>query len=130
MKLLGIDWGERRIGFAISPDGHWAFPWKVMEVRGFAHALQTIEQVVASEAIEKVVLGLPMSMNGKDSLQTSRVREVAADLRHILTVPVDTIDERLTSTEATRLRQAAEKHGAVDADAAVLILQSYLAQCA
>ncbi|MEK7569977.1 MAG: Holliday junction resolvase RuvX [Patescibacteria group bacterium] len=128
MKLLGVDWGERRIGFAVSPDGQWVFPWKVMAVRGFAHALETIQAVVVSERIEKVVLGLPLSLDGKDSAQTSRVREVAADLQHILTVPVDMVDERLTSTEATRLRQEAGKHGAVDADAATLILQSYLAQ--
>ncbi len=126
MKMLGIDWGERRVGLAISPDGHWAFPWKILEVRGFAHAIEAIQQVVATEGIEGVVVGLPMGMDGKDSPQTSRVREVVADLQNILPVPVDYIDERLTSVEATRRRQEAEKHGAVDADAAVLILQAYL----
>jgi len=127
MKLLGVDWGERRLGFAVSTDGQWAFPWKVMEVRGFAHAMETIQQVVASEQIEKVVLGLPISLDGKDSPQTSRVREVAADLQNVLSIPVDLVDERLTSKEATRRQQDAGKRpGDVDADAAVLILQTYL----
>ncbi|MEK7631978.1 MAG: Holliday junction resolvase RuvX [Patescibacteria group bacterium] len=128
MKVLGIDWGERRVGLAISPDGQWAFPWKILEVRGFTHAIESIQQVVVTEGIERVVLGLPVGMDGKDSPQTSRVREVAADLQDILGVPVDLMDERLTSVEATRRRQEAEKRGAVDADAAVLILQAYLSQ--
>lgn len=126
MKVLGIDWGERRIGLAISPDGQWAFPWKILDVRGFAHAMQSLQEVVDSEKIERVVLGLPVGMDGKDSPQTSRVREVAADLQNVLGLPVELLDERLTSVEATKRRQDAEKRGAVDADAAVLILQAYL----
>lgn len=126
MKVLGIDWGERRIGLAMSPDGHWAFPWKILEVRGFAHAMESLQHVVTSEHIERVVLGLPVGMDGKDTPQTSRVREIAADLQNVLGIPVDVLDERLTSVEAAKQRRAAEKSGAVDADAAVLILQTYL----
>lgn len=128
MKVLGIDWGERRVGLAMSSDGQWAFPWKIVEVRGFAHAMQSLQAIVVSEKIERVVLGLPVGMDGKDTPQTSRVREVAADLQNILGIPVDLLDERLTSVEATKRRQEAAKRGAVDADAAVLILQTYLQQ--
>lgn len=126
MKVLGIDWGERRVGLAISPDGQWAFPWKILDVRGFTHAIESLQQVVASENIERIVLGLPVGMDGKDTPQTSRVREVAADLQNIFGIPVELLDERLTSVEATKRRHEALKRGAVDADAAVLILQAYL----
>jgi putative Holliday junction resolvase len=129
MKLLGIDWGERRLGFAVSTDGAWAFPLRVMTIRGFSHAVEVIREIVTAEGSERVVLGLPIGMDGKDTPQTSRVREVAADLGNALNVPIDLIDERLTSQTAQREQhESSARSAADDARAAAAILQTYLEQ--
>lgn len=129
MKLLGIDWGERRLGFAVSTDGSWAFPLRVVTIRGFAHAVAVIRDVATAEGSERIVLGLPMGLDGRDTPQTSRVREVAADLGSALHLPIDLVDERYTSQAAQRdQRQASARPAADDARAAAAILQTYLEQ--
>lgn len=129
MKILGIDWGERRLGFAVSSDGHWAFPLCVATIRGFAHAVEVIQEVATAEGSERIVLGLPLGLDGKDTPQTSRVREVAADLGGALQLPIDLVDERLTSQTAQReQREASARPAADDARAAAAILQTYLEQ--
>jgi len=75
-----------------------------------------------------VVVGLPLGMNDHDTPQTSRVREIIADLRNILPVIVEEVDERMTTQAAQRLQKdASQKRQALDAQAAVEILQTYLA---
>jgi putative holliday junction resolvase len=130
MKILGLDWGERRLGFALSTEDHtWVFPWKVVQVRGFAHAISEIQKAVQDEKVERVVVGLPLGMGDTDTVQTSRVREVIADLQNVLTVPVEEVDERMTSQAAKRLQQdAGHAPAPVDAQAAVEILQTYLSK--
>ena len=129
MKILGIDWGERRLGFAVSADGSWAFPLRVVTIRGFAHAVEVIREVASAEGSERIVLGLPIGLDGKDTPQTSRAREVAADLGNALQIPIDLIDERLTSQSAQReQRDSSARPAADDARAAAAILQTYLEQ--
>lgn len=130
MKILAIDWGEKRLGLAVSQDESWAFPWKVLEVQNFTVAIEELSKIVEAENIERVVIGLPIGLDGKDTKQTSRVREVAADLVHVLNVPVETIDERLTSAAAEKLNLESGKSAKqkIDAQAAVQILQTYLAR--
>lgn len=129
MKILAIDWGERRLGFAISSDDEtWVFPWKVIVVRSFADAIGVIQKTVEEEHIEKVVVGLPLGMEALDTPQTSRVREVIADLQNVLPVTVEEVDERMTTQAAKRLKnEANQKRQALDAQAAAEILQTYLA---
>ncbi len=127
MSILAIDWGERRLGFAVSPDGRWAFPLRTYDVRSFPQAIAVIQSVVAEEKAERIILGLPLGLAGKDTPQTSRVREVAADLANVCAVPVELVDERMTSARAQRDLRAAEKHAVPDdAYAAVAILQTFL----
>ncbi len=127
MSILAIDWGERRLGLAISPDTHWAFPLRAYEVRSFPHAIAVIQEVVAAEHVDRIVLGLPLGLSGKDTAQTSRVREVAADLANVLQLPVALVDERLTSQRAQQeLRDAGKRNVPDDVRAAVAILQTHL----
>ncbi len=131
MKILGIDWGERHLGLALSSeDGAWAFPWKTENIRGFSHAMQVITQIVQAEKVGTVVIGLPLGMNGKDTPQTSRVREVVADLANLIPIPVEMVDERLTTQTAVRLQHDGDRHANTpnDTQAAVAILQTYLDQ--
>lgn len=129
MSILAIDWGERRLGVAVSPDGRWAFPLRTYDVRSFPHAMEVIQQCVSDERADRLVLGLPLGMDGKDTPQTSRVREVAADVANVTGLPVELVDERLTSQYAqTELHVAGKRNITDDTRAAVAILQSYLDQ--
>ena len=129
MKILGVDWGEKRLGLAISQDPKWAFPWKILEVQNFTQTIEDISAIVEAEKIDCLVIGLPLGLDGKDTPQTSRVREVAADLGNVLHIPVEIVDERLTSEAAKELHKESGKSlHSVDAQAAAQILQTYIAQ--
>ncbi|RJO59570.1 Holliday junction resolvase RuvX [Candidatus Parcubacteria bacterium] len=129
MKLLAIDWGEKRLGLAISQDEKWAFPWKVLEITGLTKAIEAISEIIEAEKIETLVIGLPIGLNGKDTEQTSRIREIVADLRNVLEVPVETVDERLTSEAAEKLNlESGKTKGPTDAVAAAQILETFLQQ--
>ncbi|MFA6588073.1 MAG: Holliday junction resolvase RuvX [Patescibacteria group bacterium] len=129
MKILGIDWGEKRLGLAISQDEAWAFPWKILEIQSFTQGIEMLANIVEEQKIEKVVVGMPIGMDGKDTKQTSRVREVVADLGHVLNMPIEMIDERLTSEAAKKLQfESGKTTKNIDAQAATQILQTFLDQ--
>ena len=129
MNILGIDWGERKLGVAISRDQSWVFPLRAISVQGFAQAVEQIHSIVKEQHVSYIVLGLPLGLDGRDTQQTSRIREVASDLGNVLGVPVDLVDERLTSRAAQKLQHEANKLSSNDdTGAAVAILQTYLAQ--
>lgn len=113
-KLLGIDYGERRIGLAVadSEDGIAVQRGVLENTKEFFDELTNI---VRKNGIAKIVVGLPLGLNGKETAQTRTTQEFITSLRAALTIPVETMDERLTSIE-----------GGSDAGAAVLILQSYI----
>lgn len=131
-KILGLDWGSKRIGIAISDQGgNVALGRPSRERKDLESDIQYIEQLVAEENISRIVIGMPFHMNGEEGESVSRVREFKRELEEKLSVPIDTIDERLTSSEAERVmiesdlrREERKKHR--DKLAATLILQRYL----
>ena len=99
-KLLGIDWGEKRIGLAISsPDQKFVF------TRDSRSGIRDPEFVnfIQDEDIVGIVLGLPLRLDGTESKTTARVREFAKDLQNKTDVPIILFDESLTSFEASSL---------------------------
>ena len=130
MKLIGLDVGERRIGVAVSdPLGKTAQPLKTIERDD--HIDEQIAELVRSTGAERLVVGLPLLMNGKEGAQAGLVREFAQGLSRSLGLPLDFVDERLTTKEAeTVLAQSGLKHGkkreASDRLAAALILRAYM----
>ena len=127
-RLLGLDPGERRTGVAVSDDlGLYAHPRPAIHSRTDGQLLDAVVQLAADEAVAEVVVGMPLSMSGADSSQTTHVRTLVDHLRDRLTVPVSTWDERLTTVEAGRsVREGRKRTGATDSAAAALILQSVL----
>lgn len=132
-RVIGLDLGSRRIGVAVSDtDGVLASPVEVLE-RSRDHGAdhRRIAATVAEWEAEHVVVGLPLSLDGSEGPAAAGVlREVAA-LRRVLSVPVDTYDERLTTVEAHRMLAAQDvpertRRGVVDMVAASLILQAWL----
>lgn len=136
MRVLGIDVGRRRVGLAISdPTGTLARPLQTLtvdSVNGVDLVLREIRQLTADEeGLAAVVVGLPVSLDGRANEQTAYVQSFIDRLRAGTTVPVETADERLTSHEAeSRLalneRSWRRRKERLDAAAAAIILQDYL----
>lgn len=133
-RLLALDVGERRIGVAVSdPTGTLARPLTTI-VRASRQAdFQAIAQVVDDCAATRIIVGLPLSLDGTEGPQARRVRRYAEHLAQAVSVPIEFWDERYSSVMATDILRVKGQHrgrrqerGAIDAAAAAVILQSYL----
>jgi putative holliday junction resolvase len=134
-RTLGIDYGERRIGLALSdPTGIIAQPLPTLERRrGKRPPVAPLARLVEEHAVAAIVLGLPLTPAGDESDWTREVRAFGAALAERTGLPVAYLDERMTSARAERAvrsmglsKEQREEKGRVDAAAAVLILQAYL----
>lgn len=135
MRVLGVDWGERRIGLALSdPTGTIASPLTTLTYRARKRPpLRDLERIAREHGAEAIVIGLPLTLAGEESERCGDVRRAGETLAGRLGVPVDYIDERLTSVRAKRVihsldlpKSERERKGRVDAVAAALILQGWL----
>lgn len=131
-KVLGLDWGTKRIGIAISDRaGKVALGRPSREREDLEADLEYLEELVETEEVRQVVIGMPLHMNGEVGQSAEKVREFKRDLEKRISVPVDTVDERLTSSEAERVMvksdlRREERKEKRDRVAATLILQRYL----
>jgi putative pre-16S rRNA nuclease len=123
LRVLALDHGDARCGCAVSdPSGTVVRPLAAIEP---PYAGQVAE-LVSEHQVERVVVGLPVSLDGKEGRQASASRTFASELEGVLEVPVDIYDERLT----TKLAQRSSREGAradQDSLAAAHLLESYLA---
>jgi putative Holliday junction resolvase len=138
MRVLGIDYGRRRIGLALSDaTGLLARPWKAVARTGnpeqVARALATEVSMLRAEAdgLSAVVLGWPKRLDGASHDQTHAVETLVEQLRRYIDIPVVLQDERLSSREAESLLARREpdwrkRKPLLDAMAAAVILQDYL----
>jgi len=135
LRVLGIDFGERRIGLALSdPTGTIASPLDTIVRRaGKRVPLRRLEEVCREHGVGHLVVGLPLDRNGNETPWCGEVRAMGDELAGRTDVPVDYVDERYTSKRAERAVRSIglpkgrrEEKGRVDAAAAVLILQSWL----
>jgi putative Holliday junction resolvase len=138
MRTLGIDYGERRIGLAVSDmSGTLARPLGVVSVRGplrervSAVAAEVARTAAEPDGLALVVVGVPRALDGAPHDQTARALAFADALRAVTRVPVAFQDERLTSVEAeqrlaVRERDWRKRKARLDAAAAAVILQDYL----
>jgi putative Holliday junction resolvase len=138
VRALGIDYGERRIGLALSDaTGLLASPWKQMpnDANVGAAARRLADEVrrlqAEDDGLAAIVVGLPRRLNGEPTEQTGRVRKLVQLLAEDVAVPITLQDERLTSHEADEIlaqreRDWRKRKPQVDAMAAAMILQDYL----
>ena len=135
MRALGIDFGERRVGVAVSdPTGVIAQPLPTLRRRaGKRMPLRALEELAEEYGVQVIVVGLPLALSGDDTDWTRTVRDVAGKLGERSGLPVQLVDERFTSVRAERAvrslglpKSKREEKGRMDAAAAVLILQSWL----
>ena len=125
MRYLGIDYGSKRIGLAISDEeGKIAFPHKVIESNPDPFkTIQRIGEITKAQNISTIIIGLPLSFDGKKTQQTITVERFAQVLQGAVQLPVEFQNEILSSRMAEREGIA---RGNIDSSAAAIILQSYL----
>jgi putative Holliday junction resolvase len=136
MRILGVDVGRRRVGFALSDcTATLASPLRTVEVtaRTRVGSIRAEIEALASEddGLGLVVVGLPKRLDGSLSEETTMVESLLMQLRRQVTVPIVTEDERLSSREAehrlaTRERDWQKRKVQLDAASAAVILQDYL----
>lgn len=129
---MGIDFGERRIGLAISdPDGKVAIPLTTLARTSDRAAIREIAQIARREEVERLVLGEPVGLDGQRGPNAERVRRFGERLAEASGLPVRLVNESLTSVEAQeRLREAGidprREPARIDAVAAQILLQEAL----
>lgn len=134
-RVLAIDFGERRIGLAVSdPSAIIAQPLPTLQRRAGKRApIAKILDLIAEQDVDRIVVGLPLSLAGDDTDWTRTVREFAQSLQSRSGLPVDLLDERLTSVQAERTvrglglkKTQREEKQRIDSAAAMILLQMYL----
>ena len=125
MKVLALDFGAARTGVAVSDaTGTIAQPLDVVERAASRDGLARVAEIVREHEVERVVVGLPLTLGGQRGSQALETEKFVRQLREALDVPVETYDERFTTTLAAKAPGTAPE----DARAAAHLLESYLAR--
>lgn len=119
MNILSVDYGQKNIGLAWCDNGIGA-PLPFGVVKG--GDIFELVKIIKTEKIDKVIIGLPLGMDGKEKANTARVREFGEKLKKEISVSVEFYDERFSSQQADRSEGGVSR----DEKAALIILQSYL----
>ncbi|MBN1128264.1 MAG: Holliday junction resolvase RuvX [Chitinispirillaceae bacterium] len=132
MKLIGIDYGRRRIGCAVCDEtGSMVRGLATITVRTTADAFEKLLALLNDQQPAGVVFGLPLDANDRDTRMAVEIRKFAADLETNSAIPVYFIDESNTSKQAAdlmlfRRKKERRNKAAIDRLAACLILESFL----
>ncbi len=132
MRVMGLDYGDRRIGVAVSDAMRWtAQGTEVVERRRDRSELGRIAELVKEHEVSEIVVGLPKNMNGTVGPRGEISMEFADELKEMLNIPVHLWDERLTTVAAEKTLLEADvsrkkRKLVIDKMAATLILQNYL----
>ena len=130
-RVLGIDYGDSRIGLAMSdPLKIIASPFNTIRNEGNEKCLQVFQSLIKDKDVEAIVVGLPMGLKGQETAQTKKVREFA-DILYVLKLPIHLEDERLSSVSAEKSMiqqniKTGHNKGLIDQRAAAIILQQFL----
>lgn len=136
-RLAGLDYGKRRIGIALSdPTGTIAYPLTTLSRRpGKRPPWAELTRLLQESEVSGIVIGLPLDLAGEEGEWAAEVREFGAQVERRTSLPIHWIDERLSSVLAERTvrgmglkKSDREEKGRVDATAAALILEAFLAR--
>ncbi|MGE0644073.1 MAG: Holliday junction resolvase RuvX [Nitrospira sp.] len=132
-RILALDYGTKRIGVALSDELKWtAQPLETFERRTLDWDIAHIASLVTAHEVERVVLGFPLQLDGREGPAVQAMRAFEAKLEAGISVPIVLWDERMTTKAAEDLLIAADvsrkkRKGVIDRVAAAILLQSYLA---
>jgi putative Holliday junction resolvase len=132
MRILAVDPGSRRVGLALSdPTGTIASPLATVPAEPSSSLPARLARIARDAEAERIVVGLPIRMDGTHGPEAAAAQRLASALRHSSGLPVEVVDERLTTAQAERamiadgMRRERRKQ-AVDRVAATLLLQAHL----
>jgi putative Holliday junction resolvase len=124
MRVLALDYGSARCGCAVSdPTGLLATPIESLDRPASRRGLSRLRALVKDLDVERVVVGLPLSLSGADSAQTAEARQFAMLVQRELEIPVELYDERFT----TLLAEQTPGQASEDSRAAAHLLEGWLA---
>lgn len=129
---MGIDFGEKNIGIALSdPLQNMAFPYKTLKLTSYKTLIHEINEIIVEKNVHKIILGIPKNLKGEIAFQAEKVLDFKKHLEEQIKISVDDWDERLTSkmveramTDACASSNKIKKYR--DELSAQLILQGYL----
>ena len=140
MRILGVDYGHKRIGLAYADELGVALPVRAATQTSFDERMEYIAKIVKERRVEKFVVGYPYNMDGTAGAKALEVDDFILKLKEKFSLPVDIEDERLTSFQAeaeismftsarkksVQARKKQRAAGDVDSRAAAIILQEFL----
>ena len=129
MRVLALDYGSARCGCALSdPTGTLATPIDAIERPTSRRGFAAVTELIRERAVERVVVGLPLGLSGRDTAQTREARAFAARLAAAVDVGVDLYDERFTTTIAAQMARSPRDRTSEDSRAAAVLLEGWLAR--
>ena len=133
MKIMAVDFGDARTGIAVcDPTEFLASPVGILQEKSFAKVTEKLAEKAGELGAEMIVLGLPRNMDGTEGARAQKSRSLAEALRERVSIPVELWDERSTTVSAAAILTengtfGKKRKGRLDAVAATVILESYLA---
>lgn len=129
MKIMAIDYGTKNIGLALSDnEARLAFAYTTLKVKNkeknWQKIIADIKNICQIERVQKIIIGMPLWLTGESSKTSEDVFNFAKDLEKEIGLPLETIDERLSTVQANRLENKNAKN--IDELSAQIILQSWL----
>lgn len=131
-RILGIDYGERRIGLALS-DELGMIASGAGTIPGDERAVNQIAHLVTERSVVRIIVGMPLTLKGEIGDTARMVQRFIEKLSAVVDIPVDSLDERFTSSLAQQAirdmgvgRKKRRDKGKIDEIAAVILLQGYL----
>lgn len=122
MRYLGIDYGTKRVGVAVSDDGAtMAFPYAILENN--KGLVGEVKVICVKEHVDHIVVGESLNYQNERNIVMEKIDEFVAELREVVAIPI-VLEREFLSTQQARFFQTESKH--VDDSAAAIILQSYL----
>lgn len=132
MRVLGIDYGDKRIGLALSDQLRIiASPLEVYYRKSLQQDLEYIQKIIQANQVDTIVIGLPINMDGTLGERATQTQDFGEQLRQLTNIPIVYVDERWTSKESERILiqsniRREKRKTLVDKVAAQNILQRYL----
>jgi len=128
-RILAIDMGEKRIGLAVSdPTYTIAQPLRTIKFTSFKKLIEELMQIIELMEIEKIVIGMPITMKGTYSKKTREVIEIEKKLKHVIRIPIHMFDERRTTIQAQHTMRLSGKKPSQNRDKIDMIAASHLLQ--
>jgi putative holliday junction resolvase len=131
-RILSLDFGTKRIGIALSDSTlTLASPLPFLDATKFNALIEQLKTLIREKEIALILVGIPRNMDGSYGPSAEKARDFSLRLKEKLLIPIQNVDERLSTVEAQRRLQEAGKNQkkqrtSIDSSSAVIILQSYL----